>query len=144
MASKIGGGNVPDNEDSQGFAAAAAAAVVCGGEEGWKENGKGRCGGEKGGGGRRLFRASSDLSGRRYGSDGWCSVGPCRVDGDACLLRKQKRRFFFSFFFLFVPEIEEKIVSELALGPNFILKRNLIFNDRKTSLFSCKVHCRLA
>jgi hypothetical protein len=36
-----------------------------------------------------FFRASSDLPGRRYGSDGWCSVYPRPVDGDACLLRKQ-------------------------------------------------------
>jgi hypothetical protein len=47
-----------------------------------------------------FFRASSDISGRRYGSDGWCSVWAlCPVDGDACLLRKQKRKFCFIFSF---------------------------------------------
>jgi hypothetical protein len=46
-------------------------------------------------------------------------------------------------FYFFFPEIEEKILSELALGPILFLKRNLIFNDRKTSFFNCKVHCRL-
>jgi len=52
-----------------------------------------------------FFRASSDFSGRRYGSDGWCCVGLAAsmvmlffyCDGNACLLRKQKRRFWVFF-----------------------------------------------
>jgi hypothetical protein len=77
-----------------------------------------------------FFRAFSDISGRRYGSGGWCSMGPRSVDGNACLLRKQKRRFCFIF-----PEIEEKILSELALSPIYIFKEKLDLQRPQNQVF---------
>lgn len=103
VGSEIGGGNVPDDEDSRGFAAAAAA-VVCGSEEmgGRGREWKGRCG-EEGGGGSLEGETSSGLPPIYLAVDldrtAGVPWGPSPVDGDACLLRKQKRRFCFLLFF---------------------------------------------
>jgi hypothetical protein len=137
VGSKIGGGNVPDNEDSQRVRSGSGS----GGGGRLRRRG-GRTRGETMVKGDAEERRVVVVEGRllpgilRYF---WPSIwigrlvfrGPSLRRG-SCLFVAQAEEKNFVFFF---PEIEEKILSELALSPIYIFKEKLDLQRPQNQVF---------